>query len=168
MWSHHTFSSQSLISPRENESNPKTALLFRDEPDQDDQRPAPEDIRPSVRRRYSYTSSKTAAEEVLNRISTSAREVGITVNNQKTKRIALNEDAVIAIHLDNEELGLNLDANAGAIPKVGRRIRKTATKHPERRLLTAYNQRGVMSRPSSPERSSQRQTLEAHWQLCSS
>ena len=47
--------------------------------------------------------SKTAAEEVLNRISTSAREVGLTVNEQKTKFIALNEDAVNVIHLDNEE-----------------------------------------------------------------
>ena len=47
--------------------------------------------------------SKTAAEEFLNRISTSARGVGLTVNEQKTKFIALNEDAVNAIHLDNEE-----------------------------------------------------------------
>ena len=60
--------------------------------------------------------SKTAAEEVLNRISTSAREVGLTVNEQKTKRrnedavnLALNEDAVNAIHLENEELGLTED-----------------------------------------------------------
>ena len=46
---------------------------------------------------------KTAAEEALNRISTSAREVGLTVNDKKTKFIALNEDAVNVIHLDNEE-----------------------------------------------------------------
>ena len=53
--------------------------------------------------------SKTAAEEVLNRISTSTREVGLTVNKQKTKFIALNKDAVNAIHLDNEEIGLAED-----------------------------------------------------------
>ena len=53
-----------------------------------------------------------------------------------------------------------LEANEGANPKVGRRIHKTATKSHERRLPTAYDQRGVISRPSLPERSSQRQTLE--------
>ena len=89
--------------------------------------------------------SKTAAAEVLNRISTSAREVGLIVNEQRTKFI-----------------------NEGANQKVGRRIHKTATKSPERRLPTAYDHRGVISRPSLPERSSQRQTLEVCWQLCSS
>ena len=90
------------------------------------------------------------------------------MNKQKTNRTAVNDYAVNAIHLDNEELGVNLDANAGAKPKVGRRIRKSAPKSPERRLLIAYDQQGVMLRPSSPERSSQRQKLEVHLQLCPS
>ena len=57
----------------------------------------------------------------------------------------------------------NLDANQGANSRVGRRIHKTARKSPERRLPTPYDHRGVISRPSSPERSSQRQTHEVRW-----